>query len=64
MQYYGNKTKLGAHIPFNFGFVGNIQRNNLAESVDLNIKTWLDNIPENMVANWVVGVLKFSIQIA
>lgn len=60
MQYYGTKTKVGAHIPFNFGFVTDINRNNLVESIDATIKNWLDNIPENMVANWVVRVFKFK----
>lgn len=50
--------KLGAHIPFNFGLMRNVERNNLAESVDNTIKGWLYNIPKNTVANWVVRFFK------
>lgn len=57
MQYYGNKTRPGAHIPFNFYLFGT-NRNNFVESIDNMIKIWLDEIPENMVPNWVVSVIK------
>lgn len=53
MQYYGNETKLGAQIPFNFGFV-KIDKNHIVDNVDICIKRWLNHIPKNMVANWVV----------
>lgn len=56
MQYYGNQTKLGAHIPFNFGLMRKVERNNLVETIDNTIKDWLYNIKENMVAN---GVVRF-----
>ncbi|XP_003246887.1 maltase 2 [Acyrthosiphon pisum] len=53
MQYYGNSTKAGAHLPFNFGLL-TVDKRNIIESIDTNIKKWLDNMPENQVANWVV----------
>ncbi|XP_060863883.1 maltase A3-like [Metopolophium dirhodum] len=53
MQYYGNSTKLGAHLPFNFALLA-VDKRNIIESIDENIKNWLDNMPENQVANWVV----------
>jgi len=56
-QYYGNSTKPGAHVPFNFGLLA-VNRGNIVESIEFRIKTWLDNLPENQVANWVVSVLK------
>ncbi|KAE9521750.1 hypothetical protein AGLY_017850 [Aphis glycines] len=52
-QYYGNSTKPGAHIPFNFGLIA-VNRDNIIESIEFRIKTWLDNLPENQVANWVM----------
>lgn len=61
MQYYGNKTKPGAHIPFNF-FLLNTDRNNFIGSIDLLIETWLENIPENMVPNWVVSIQANNIE--
>jgi len=57
MKYYGNSTKPGAQIPFNFGLFG-VVRDNMVESMDKYIKSWLDNLPENAVSNWVVRILK------
>jgi len=53
MQYYGNSTKLGAHVPFNFGLLG-VDRRNIVASIEGEIKNWLDNMPKNQVANWVI----------
>jgi len=58
MQYYGNSTKLGAHVPFNFGLLS-VDRRNIVESIENRIKEWLDNMPKDQVANWVVSVLKY-----
>jgi len=58
MQYYGNSTKPGAHLPFNFALIA-VDKRNIIESIDTNIKNWLDNMPENQVANWVVSILKY-----
>lgn len=57
MKYYGNATKLGAQIPFNFGLVHS-DKNNMVAWIDTYIGTWLNNMPENNVANWVVSVLE------
>jgi len=59
MQYYGNSTKPGAHLPFNFGLLS-VDKRNIIKSIDTNVKNWLDNMPENQVANWVVSVLKYN----
>ncbi|CAI6365308.1 unnamed protein product [Macrosiphum euphorbiae] len=53
MQYYGNSTKPGAHLPFNFALLS-VDKRDIIKSIDTNIKNWLDNMPENQVANWVV----------
>jgi len=55
-QYYGNATRRGSQIPFNFGLL-EIDRNNIVEDIDTTVKSWLENLPENMVANWVVSDL-------
>ncbi|XP_025204893.1 maltase A3-like, partial [Melanaphis sacchari] len=52
-QYYGNATKPGAQVPFNFGLIV-LDKNNIIESIEKVIGNWLDNMPENQVANWVV----------
>lgn len=57
MKYYGNGTRLGAQIPFNFGFVL-IDKHHVVSWIDTQIHTWLTNIPENNVANWVVSILE------
>lgn len=58
MQYYGNKTHLGAHLPFNFGFL-DISKDKMIVSTEHYISNWLTNIPQNMVPNWVVRALVF-----
>jgi len=54
MQYYGNGTKRGAQIPFNFGLLF-VERNDIIATIDETVKLWLYNMPERMVANWVVS---------
>jgi len=58
MQYYGNFTNPGAQIPFNMGLVRLPKDDHIIESIDNIIKNWLANLPENAVANWVVGIFK------
>ncbi|XP_027848442.1 maltase 2-like isoform X2 [Aphis gossypii] len=53
MQYYGNSTRAGAHVPFNFGLLS-VDKRNIVESIEKHVKTWLDNMPEHQVANWVI----------
>ncbi|VVC33505.1 Glycoside hydrolase superfamily,Glycosyl hydrolase, family 13, catalytic domain [Cinara cedri] len=53
MQYYGNETSPGVQIPFNFQFL-TMDRTNLVEQTDQSIKHWVENLPENMVPNWVM----------
>lgn len=55
LQYYGNGKRLGAHIPFNFGLLST-ERNNIIPYIDEIIGEWLEHLPENTVANWVVSV--------
>lgn len=53
MKYFGNETKSGAQIPFNFAFV-KIDRNHVVDNIDESINNWLNNLPKNTVANWVI----------
>ncbi|KAF0766758.1 maltase 2-like, partial [Aphis craccivora] len=50
MQYYGNSTRDGAHVPFNFGLLL-ADRNNIVESIEEHIKEWLDNMPDYQIEN-------------
>lgn len=59
MQYYGNSTKPGANVPFNFGLL-TVDKRNIVESIDKEINEWLGLMPEHQVANWVVSVLKYN----
>lgn len=53
MQYYGNSSSPGAHIPFNFGLLTSSKKK-MVESIDESISIWLNGMPENTVPNWVV----------
>lgn len=57
-QYYGYSTKFGAQIPLNFNLI-NADKNNMIQSIDEKILLWLNDIPKNMVANWVVMYNRF-----
>lgn len=60
MQMYGNSTTEGAQIPFNFQFItgGNGDKYNTempaSEFVRI-INLWLNRMPANRTANWVMG---------
>ncbi|XP_037717210.1 maltase A3-like [Drosophila subpulchrella] len=55
MQYYGNETHLGSQIPFNFELVAKVTNSSDAYHYSELIHSWLDNMPEGQVANWVFG---------
>lgn len=57
VRWYGNadKTKLGAHIPFNFMLIATLESTSEAKDFHESIKLWLDNMPSYGDANWVMG---------
>lgn len=55
MQYYGNATHPGAHFPFNFELVKNLNINSTAKNFKDTVELWLDNMPKGHIANWVLG---------
>ncbi|XP_053690084.1 maltase A1-like [Sabethes cyaneus] len=57
MQYYGNGTVDGSHIPFNFGFITDLGKDSSAQDVESTINHWLNNMPirNGVVPNWVMG---------
>ncbi|XP_034476693.1 maltase A1-like [Drosophila innubila] len=56
MQFYGNRSVNGAHLPFNFNFISVIEKNGLsAKTVQYSIDLWLQNMPAGRTPNWVLG---------
>ncbi|XP_013110943.2 maltase A3 [Stomoxys calcitrans] len=55
MQYYGNGTREGAQIPFNFLIIEELGNNSNAFNYAETINKWLKNMPEGKTANWVLG---------
>lgn len=51
LKYY----EYGAQVPFNFKFITDIENTSTASDYKNAIDTWLDEMPENGVANWVVS---------
>lgn len=62
MEYYGNSTSPGAHIPFNFGLLISSKKR-MVESIEQSISIWLNGMPENTVPNWVVRDIQHNIYI-
>ncbi|XP_012267100.2 maltase 2-like [Athalia rosae] len=51
MKYY----TYGSNLPFNFEFIFYAGKDSTAVELKNLIYQWLDNMPENYVANWVIG---------
>lgn len=58
MKYYGNETHEGAHMPFNFQIIININNNSNAYDFKRTCDTWMLNMPKGRTPNWVVSILK------
>uniref|UniRef100_A0A2S2PDA4 Maltase 2 n=1 Tax=Schizaphis graminum TaxID=13262 RepID=A0A2S2PDA4_SCHGA len=55
IRYYGNKTNLGAHMPFNFGLIERLNDSSNAAKFNDAVNSWLDVMPDGKCANWVIG---------
>lgn len=56
MQFYGNRSVAGAHLPFNFNLITVPASDGFsASSVKTAVDNWLDNLPAGRTANWVIG---------
>ncbi|XP_034476705.1 maltase A1-like [Drosophila innubila] len=56
MQFYGNRSVNGAHLPFNFNFITVMEKSGLsAKNVQEAIDLWLLNMPAGRTPNWVLG---------
>ncbi|XP_030244296.1 maltase A1-like isoform X1 [Drosophila navojoa] len=56
MQFYGNRSVNGAHLPFNFNLITVMEQSPLSGyNVQKAIDMWLNNMPAGRTANWVLG---------
>ncbi|XP_017126240.1 maltase A3 [Drosophila elegans] len=56
MQFYGNRSVAGAHLPFNFNLITVLASDGFsAGSIKTAVDNWLDNLPAGRTANWVIG---------
>ncbi|XP_017150174.1 maltase A1 [Drosophila miranda] len=56
MQFYGNRSVEGAHLPFNFNLItGPASDGVSASSIKTAVDSWLNNLPPGRTANWVIG---------
>lgn len=55
IEFFGNSTVEGAHIPFNFELISNLRDTSTAADFAKYVKRWLDAKPANKRSNWVLG---------
>ncbi|XP_055705141.1 maltase A1-like [Phlebotomus papatasi] len=55
MTYYGDGVKNGSHVPFNFFLITQLNNDSNAINFHKTIRLWLDKLPQDCIANWVIG---------
>lgn len=60
MQYYGDDTKPGSQMPFNFGFISDLNSDSSARDLKNIVDRWITYMPLDKSANWVVRILNFD----
>ncbi|XP_073812676.1 maltase A3-like [Musca autumnalis] len=55
MQMYGNSSVNGAHLPFNFNFISEVNTGFTAQDINKAVDDWLRQMPVGRTANWVTG---------
>ncbi|XP_058461743.1 probable maltase [Malaya genurostris] len=55
IRLYGENGREGAQVPFNFEVLSNTFKDSTAKNFHDNIKRFLDVLPTNRFANWVLG---------
>ncbi|TDG41744.1 hypothetical protein AWZ03_011850 [Drosophila navojoa] len=56
MQFYGNRSVQGAHLPFNFNLITVPASDGVsASSIKKAVDNWLLSMPAGSTANWVIG---------
>lgn len=61
MQMYGNSHTKGAHIPFNFNLITQLDTSMTAPKVKQAVSNWLDYMPAGKTANWVVSHIFYKL---
>ncbi|KXJ81434.1 hypothetical protein RP20_CCG019874 [Aedes albopictus] len=57
-KYYVSAAgRLGSHMPFNFGMINDLKIDSKAEDFVNMVQSWMNIVPANHVANWVVSIL-------
>lgn len=55
VRWYGTEEKRGAHMPFNFALISDLDVNSRAQDFKTAIDSWLGLMPSFGEANWVLG---------
>ncbi|KAL5287696.1 Mal-A1.2 family protein [Megaselia abdita] len=55
IRYYGNGVRNGSHVPFNFEMFSNSNNKSTAQDFSNFIDSWLERMPKDVYANWVLG---------
>lgn len=55
MKWYGNETHAGSHMPFNFALIADLDKSSTAANFKTAVDSWMNAMPNETVANWVMG---------
>nr|CAD7263069.1 unnamed protein product [Timema shepardi] len=55
MRYYGTPLSPGAHFPFNFALITDVNGNSTPSDFLKATKKWIDDLPPGALSNWVIG---------
>ncbi|XP_073813071.1 maltase A1-like [Musca autumnalis] len=55
IRFYGDGKRNGSHVPFNFDFLSSVSNSSTAGNMVSHIKKWMDAMPKDVRANWVLG---------
>lgn len=59
VRYYGEGHHTGAHIPFNFALIEDLDKDSDARDIKYAIDRWLTYKPLKRQANWLVSIYFF-----
>lgn len=54
-KFYGDGTSDGAHLPFNFQMINDLNKNSKADAYVKMAQNWFNTIPTSRTTNWVVS---------
>jgi alpha-glucosidase len=60
MKYFGEGPRLGAHMPFNFVLITDVNGGSTAFEIKQAVDKFLNFKPIDMPANWVVSICNYS----